>query len=382
MTRSARRSPAASGLGLAALLCLALVAAPRPARGAPRVYDAPAAALHGAAAPAVPPRPPEYLTEDLGWLEVDYHPSTRDRVRPLIARADAFRAELGALLGREVLVAPVEVRIAAVPAELDPLVAGGIDGPATAVSFGALRLAVLSAGPRLGFDPPDLERAFRHALAHLALDEATGGAELPPWFHEGFAVHAAGAGAARRAQRLSVAALRSRLLPLAELEAGLPGAGDAAAPLARAQAADLVRFLVDGDRRPRFALALDQVRAGAPLADALEAAYAATRPELERAWRADVARRYGFLPVLAGSLLLLGLIIAGKLAVQRLRGRRPSPPPAPRRRFRAAPEPRPRPARASTAQLVATLGARHRGDVDGDTDVPKVEHNGQWHTLH
>ncbi|WP_437276918.1 hypothetical protein WME90_37555 [Sorangium sp. So ce375] len=383
MTRSSRRSPAALGLKLAACLCVAVFAAPaRLAGAAPRVYDAPAASVDASAAPAIPPPPPAYHTEDLGWIEFAYHPSTRDRVRPLIARAGDIRAELGALLGRNVLAAPVKVRIADVPAELDDLVPGGLAGPATAVSFGALRLAVLSASPRLGVETPDLEGAFRHALAHLALDEATGGAVVPRWFHEGFAAHAAGDRVARRAQALSVAALRGRLLPLDELEASSPGAEEAAGSLAYAQAADVVRFLVDGERRQGFARALAHVRAGVPLEAALRAAYASTGRELELAWRADVARRYGFVPVLAGSLLVLGLLISGGLAVRRRRAKRSPPAPAPRRRFRAAPEARHRPARPSTVQLVATLGARHRNEADGDADVPKVEHNGQWHTLH
>ncbi|MGK4002031.1 hypothetical protein WMF31_05365 [Sorangium sp. So ce1036] len=382
MMRCFRHRPAALARRLAALLCLAIVASPGLAGGAPRVYDAPAAALGGAAELAVPPPPPEYQIEDLGWIEFAYHPSTRDRVRPLIARADALRAELRALLGREVLAAPVKVRIADIPAELDHLVPGGLGRPATAVSFGALRLAVLSATPRLGLAAPDLDRALRHQLAHLALDEATGGAALPRWVHEGFAVHAAGDGAVLRAQRLCVAALRSRLVPLADLEASLTGARETTTSIAGAQASDVIRFLLEGDRRASFARALDQLRAGAPFAAALEASYASTSAELELAWRADVARRYGFLPVLAGALLLAGLLVGGGLAVQRLRARRSRPLPAPRRRPRAAPELRSRPARASTAQLVATLGARQRAEGDGDTDVPKVEHNGQWHTLH
>src|SRR5690606_33755692 len=133
MMRRFRHRPAALARRLAALLCLAIVASPGLAGGAPRVYGAPAAPRGGAAAP-------------------------RDRVRPLIAHADALRAELRALLGREVLAAPVKVRIADIPAELDHLVPGGLDGPATAVSFGALRLAVLSATPRLGLAAPDLDR--------------------------------------------------------------------------------------------------------------------------------------------------------------------------------------------------------------------------------
>ncbi|WP_438015806.1 hypothetical protein WMF18_33775 [Sorangium sp. So ce315] len=382
MTHPTRRSPAALSHRLAALLCLAIAAAPGLAGAAPRIYDASAASLDAKAALAIPPPPPEYHTENLGWIEFAYRPSTRDRVRPLIAQAGAIRAELSDLLGRPALVDPVKVRIAAVPAELDRLVPGELAGPPTAASFGALRLAVLSASPQDGIGALDLESAFRHALAHLALDEATAGAPLPRWFHEGFAVHAAGERAARRAQQLSVAALGGHLLPLDELEAGLAGAADPAASVAHAQSADVVRYLVQGERRQRFARALDAVRAGAPLADALEAAYASTRHDLELAWRADVARRYGFFPALVGSLVLLGLLVAGARGVRRLRARRSAALPAPHRRLRAAPEARHRPARASTARLVATLGARHRGEGDGDAGIPKVEHNGRWHTLH
>ncbi|WP_437632075.1 peptidase MA family metallohydrolase [Sorangium sp. So ce854] len=382
MTHPTRRSPATLGHRLAALLCLAIAAAPGLAGAAPRVYDASAASLDGKAALAIPPPPPEYHTENLGWIEFAYRPSTRDRVRPLIAQAGAIRAELSDLLGRPALVDPVKVRIAAVPAELDRLVPGELAGPATAASFGALRLAVLSASPRHGVGALDLEGAFRHALAHLALDEATAGAPLPRWFHEGFAAHAAGERAALRAQRLAIAALRGHLLPLDDLEASLAGAAEPAASVAHAQSADVVRYLVEGERRERFTRALDAVRAGAPLADALESAHASTRHDLELAWRADVARRYGFLPALVGSLVLLGLLVAGGRGVQRLRARRSAAPPAPHRRLRAAPEARHRPARASTARLVATLGARHRGEGDGDAGIPKVEHNGQWHTLH
>jgi len=395
-------------LGPAALALLGLVhlAAPRPAAAALRVYDAPAAqggAARGGRPPAIPPAPAEYLTDDRGWITFVYHPSTRDRVRPLIARVDAFRAELGALLGREALTAHVEVRVAAAPAELEHLTPSVEIGDATAVTFGDLRLAAVSAAPRVALDPPQLEGVLRHALAHLALDEAAGEAAIPRWMHEGFAVHAAGDRAAVRAQTLSLAALRGRLLPLADLPSLLPAEAPETS-VAYAEAADFVRFLVeregregradrpdhgahrahgDDPQRTRFAGFLAEARAGAPLDDALTRSYGARLADLELAWRQDVARRYGFVPVLVGTLALLTLLCAGALGLRRLRDRRARPAPP---RLRARPEvelPRvSRPSRNPATPILASRAGRRRAEGDVESDVPKIEHGGRWYTLH
>lgn len=377
-------------LALAALSLLGPLLAVDAASAALRVYDAPSAgeASPRSRPPAIPPAPAEYLSEDRGWITFVYHPSTRDRVRPLIARADVLRADLSALLGREALTQRVEVRVAAAHAELGHLAPAVELGDATAASFGELRLAVLSAAPRLSLDPPELEAVLRHALAHLALDEATGGAALPRWLHEGFAAQAAGERASLRAQTLCLAALRGRLAPLSDLESLLPA--EAAAPsIAYAEAADFTRFLLEPARRDGFAAFVEHTRDGAPPPEALARAYGAGLPELELAWRQDVARRYGFLPVLIGALALIALLCAGAFGLRRLRERRPVPI-SPRRRVRAEqaaqsarasspsrpspPPPAPTPSLASRA--------RRRAELDGDDGVPKVEHGGRWHTLH
>lgn len=379
-------------LALAALPLLGPLLTVDAASAAPRVYDAPSAgeaSTHGRPL-AIPAAPAEYLSEDRGWITFVYHPSTRDRVRPLIARADVLRADLSALLGREALTQRVEVRVAAAHAELGHLAPAVELGDATAASFGELRLAVLSAAPRLSLDPPELEGVLRHALAHLALDEATGGAAVPRWLHEGFAAQAAGDRAALRAQTLCLAALRGRLAPLSDLESLLPAPAEAAAPsIAYAEAADFTRFLLEPARRDGFAAFVEHARDGAPLPEALARAYGAGLPELELAWRQDVARRYGFLPVLVGALALIALLCAGAFGLRRLRERRPVPI-SPRRRIRAEqaeqsarasspsrpspPPPAPTPSLASRA--------RRRAELEGDDGVPKVEHGGRWHTLH
>jgi hypothetical protein len=380
------RGRSARALAFAALGLLGLlkIAAPRPAAAALRVYDAQIAGaeVQGDKPPAVPPAPAEYLTEDRGWILFAYHPSTRDRVRPLIARVDRAREHLGALLGREALTERVEVRIAAASAELGHLAPAVDLGGATAVAFGGLRLAILSAAPRHALDPPHLEGMLHHALAHLALDEATGGAAIPRWLHEGFAVHAAGERAGLRAQTLCLATLRGRLSPLSELDGLLPVEARESS-VAYAQAADFARFLLHGDSRARFAAFVEHTRGGTPPPDALARAYDGGLPELEASWRQDTARRYGFVPVLVGTLVVMTLLCAGALGVRRLRRRRIAPPISPRRRIRAEIEERAsRPARSPASSVLAARGGRRRGEGEGEQDVPKVEHGGRWYTLH
>ncbi|EYF05838.1 hypothetical protein [Chondromyces apiculatus] len=373
-----------------------LLAAPRArATAAPRVYDAPGGLFTGPEGkpPSVKSAPDVYAHAERDWITLTYQPTTRDRVLPLINRVDAIREDIRALLGPHALTFPgdthVDVRIAP-PAELDQAAQGFDPGGSAVSTLGELNVIILSAAPRGSLDPDDLEGMLRHALAHLALDQATGGASLPRWFHEGFAAHAAGDHRGLRAQTLSLAALRSQLVPLSRLEDLLPA--EAPAPsLAYAEAADFARFLLEPPRRERFTALVararekQDVKALKDLSDAVAHAYEGGLPDLEIAWREDVARRYGFLPMLLGALVLLVALCAGALVLRRMRERAAARVPPPRRRFRSDPEaPVSRPSRTPLPSVTPALAssARRRAEIDPDEGVPKVEHGGRWHTLH
>ena len=92
MRSAARRLLPALVFALAWLTRLSSsLAAPEPAAGA-RPYDAPRVEPKGA---SIPPLPPEYLTQEEGWLKVAFHPSVpRERVRQLIGQAGVIRTEL------------------------------------------------------------------------------------------------------------------------------------------------------------------------------------------------------------------------------------------------------------------------------------------------
>src|SRR5262245_22146069 len=95
------------GLALTALSVGATAAELRP-------YDAPRIDADHI---TLPPIPPEYHSQEDAGVVISYHPSTRERVRPLAGHVAAIRAELSAELGLPVL-SRVEIRVAAAPSEM------------------------------------------------------------------------------------------------------------------------------------------------------------------------------------------------------------------------------------------------------------------------
>lgn len=355
-----------------------------------RPYDAP---LAEKARSAVPPRPTGYLEHEEGGFSFSYHPSARERVRAAIPAVLQARVALGAELGRDVL-AGVEIRVAAVPDEMRTLgPVEDVPAYAPALVYSKHRLVVTSLRSPRSPEPTDLGATLRHALAHLALDEALEHRPVPVWLHEGHAAFFAGDAATTRAQALVLATLKRRLLPLSELEASFP-ADAPEASLAYAESADLARFLTDKPRRGAFAAMISKIRDGESFELSLASAYEVNAPALEQSWRKDVARRYGFLPVfLAGAAVwvVFGVILFMRRAAERRREQA---------RFLARKAQRPRqqldadviavatgPAamRMTAESVIAELNAReNEGGTTmlPETDVPKVEHEGDWHTLH
>lgn len=342
-----------------------------------------------------PPLPAEYLTQEDGWLKLEFHPSARERVRALSAQAEAARKELIEKLGSDVL-GSVSVRIAAVPAEMARLSPTEPSSYASGLAFSDRDLIVMSLASPLSLEPPKAGDVLRHLLAHLALDQAVKRRPLPAWFHEGFAVHTAGDALSVRTQNLCAAATMGRLIRLEKL----PGEMPADAPqssLAYAEAADFLRFLLSADTKSneKFPRLIRAVREGETLDQALAQAYGTPLSELEQAWRRDMAKRYGFLPVMLASTLLWAIalsIFAAKRARQK-QLRKASLTPQLRRNpsegevnfgeSRA-------PARVFSALRMRERrsasriedDAMHETPIVPEPEIPKVKHEGEWHTLH
>jgi hypothetical protein len=347
-----------------------------------RPFDAPR--LDESSLQHVPTPPPEYLTHDEGWLRIHYHPSTRDHVRLLLGAAAKVRRDLAQTLGAAPL-SSMDVRIAAVPAELAHL--SPVEPPSytAAVAYSELHLILLSLASPRTLEPPHLMVRFRHALAHVALDEAVGRRAVPRWFHEGFATHFAEHDEGSRFVQLMEATMRGQLLALSELEASFPA--DVPQPsLAYAESADFVRFLQRGSNQ-KLQRVVGELAAGRRFDDALSRAYATPIEGLERAWREDLTRRYVFLPVWIAGLALSLLTLAGVLLRKR-RGPRVSRAVALLRAKRLMRDDRAKSVirtddreERTTLRVLVSRGPSTRPRRT-DADVPKVEHDGRWHTLH
>ncbi len=334
---------------------------------------------------SVPATPAGYNRFDGGWIQFHYHPSSRERVQALIAESTKVRQELTEWLGVPVL-SRVRVDIARTPGEMATFAPEGAPYPeyAAGVAYSEIGLVLLTLTPVHPTSEHDLVQVFRHELAHIALYDAVAGAHVPRWFNEGFAVLASGETSFQRLQTLWLATISENLLPLDQLDASFP-ANEADAGIAYAESVDVVRYLLRKRERFRFQGLIERIRAGSEFNVALRQSYSIELPELEQEWREDVAKLYTFWPVLfSGSAVwmgTLGLFFVG----WRKRKRRTQKTLAQWEQDEARED---RQRVAAAAPRVHIVLARNNPPPlpmlppPSETEVPKVEHDGQWHTLH
>lgn len=349
---------------------------PEPAATRPKVPIDPAPALPPRPAeaplfgriPELPPLPPEYLTREVEGMILSYHPLARERVRWLAEAAPELRRRLSEELGHPVL-GEMVIRVAVGPSDVARILpAGAPEGQETVALVEASTLIL--ALPSASVDDAQVMAAFRRGMAHLALDEAGGTGGLPLWLRTGYALRIAAHGEPERSRALWWASVQERVIPLIDLDFYLEDGGFDS--VAAAESVDFVRFLAEGDRAEAFAHLIRRRRAGESFEAAVAQAYQSDLAGLERAWRLELARHRTFIPVLLGSFGLWALLATAALIAKRRR--RPAEPeavqedaPPPRRRRRTDRRPR------------IPVGAIESAETEA---VPKVSHDGRWHTLH
>jgi hypothetical protein len=335
--------------------------------------------------------PASFNTRDAGWIHFSYPPSTRERVEPLIHDADRVRAELEARLGQHVL-KNVHVRIARTPGEMSTLAPEGAPYPkyASGVAYSEIGLVLLTLTPVHPNALDDVNEVFRHELAHVALGDAVGdGRRVPYWFNEGLAVHLSGESSLLRLRTLWSATLSGRLIPLERLDASFP-ADAGAADLAYSESADVVRFLLRQQERERFPRLIERVHDGQSFAAALRDAYGLDFVSLEYEWREEIARKYSFWPVLfSGTVVWFGVL--GLFVVAWHKRRRRSRRTLEQWAREEARAERGAPLAPAAPRVHIVLPGQQTADPPElppmtnppiETEVPKVQHEGQWHTLH
>jgi hypothetical protein len=357
--------------------------------------------LGNAEGASIPEPPDGFNTYDGGWLRMAFPPSKRHRIQPLINESDAFRDRLRELFGFPVL-DRVTVYVARTAGEMATLAPAGAAVPryADGVAYPALGLVLLTIEPKHHGSSHELGEVFRHELSHIALRDALGGRHVPRWLNEGFAVHLSGESPLTRMQALWTATLAETLIPLGDLDAHFPD--DAVqTPLAYAQSADVVRYLLRTRYTQRFIAMLSRVRRGQTFERAMSDAYGFDAyglgvSSLEDEWRRDVAKRYSFWPVLfSGSMVwlgALGLFVVGyyrkrkqqrvtldRWAVEEAQTEQATEEPASGRMHIVI---APRQRTSEPAVSVSPVSVVDVERAPREVDVPKVEHDGSWHTLH
>jgi hypothetical protein len=322
----------------------------------------------------LPPLPASYQVRRAGFLTISYPSSIYERMQPLIDKVEGWKAKLADDFGQGVLMDPVEVRIARSWDDMAALAPRDIGVPpyASGVTYRSIRLVLLSlTEPASGGEPTDLETVFHHELAHVALEDAVAGRHVPRWFNEGLAIHESDEHPLLRTKALWDATLSRTILPLAELDRSFPERSDQV-NVAYAESADVVRFLLRGGDRVRFAGLIERVRRGESFDRGITDAYGTDVRRLEYQWREECAKRYTFAPMLASGsfiwVLVFGVLVVGY-----------------RRRRRQAQETLARWEREerALAQPVETVADEAAfSDPSRVPGLPKIEHDGNWHTLH
>lgn len=333
------------------------------------------------------PVPPGFNTFDGGWIRFHYHPSSREPMQALISEATAIRRELSERLGVPVL-SRARIDVARTPGEMATLAPAGAPYPdyASGVAYPDLGLVLLTIAPLHPSEDHDLVQVFRHELAHVALFDALSGAHVPRWFNEGFAVLASGETSITRLRTLWTATVADTLIPLDRLDASFP-ANENDAEVAYAEAVDVVRYLVRQREHFRFQGLVERMRAGQEFAAALKEAYGIDIVDLEQEWRDDVAKRYTFWPVLFSGTAVWGGVLALFVLGWRKRRQRArvtlerwEREEAREDALRAVQQAQP-----PRVHIVLARGAQPGLSMPPpptEVEVPKVQHDGQWHTLH
>ena len=396
-------------------------------------------------AATLPPLPAEYVTEEASFWHVGYHPSARERIRSVMPRLSEMRDELRMALGSDVL-EDVEIRIAGLDAEMVRLTPREVAPPPTGAVFVEQHLVVVSAAD----------------AARRRSPKSRDGDSLPngPTCSFGGREPKERVGARRRQHRGS----RRKCWRRRRNERSEPQTARNHSVVVRRRVRDSLRARTRGDSRrnalsrpppagrcltsrswvsawaakttkmltrqtssvssarptraPALPAVVEKVSGGSDLDEAIATAFGSDRAGVDRAWRRDMAKRYGLFPVLALSLALwlalwvVGLvrrrraIAASESTVARMRALR-------RNRILDADgvitittRPSKRDAVASPhlvegkRQHDAVYADRPAAGVGGDAptrsrstspgeatppkviEVPKIEHDGDWHTLH
>jgi hypothetical protein len=155
----------------------------------------------------------------------------------------------------------------------------------------------------------DLEHLLKHEMAHVVLHRASGGADVPRWFHEGIAESMAGGISLGRAQTLASAVFGPGVPDLERLEAQFHGDDSQDVAVAYAAARDLVEHLrAQGEDGAKLRQVMSELRRGESFEAAIAQAFGKPLGEIVGVWRTGLPARFVWYPLVAGGGMPLALV--------------------------------------------------------------------------
>lgn len=145
----------------------------------------------------------------------------------------------------------------------------------------------------------DLDSLLRHEMAHVALYRATGGNEVPRWFHEGVAESFGNEIDLMRSQTLAGAIFGSGVPRLEQLEENFHGVDAIAATVSYAAARDFVNHLRGRDDGSDLRQVMSEIRRGTSFEGAFVKSYGRSLDELDSEWRTGLTGRFVWFPVIS-----------------------------------------------------------------------------------
>lgn len=159
---------------------------------------------------------------------------------------------------------------------------------AAGLSFSNQARIILVNGSGAAGERIDIDATFRHELAHVAMDVASGNRGVPRWFNEGFAIMHASEWTADRSTLLSQAAAGGSLTPFEQLERSFPAHHNSAS-LAYAQSFHFVRSMKTRYGEDVYSRILERIREnGTSFNDAFAAVTGESIRLSEARWKADL----------------------------------------------------------------------------------------------
>ena len=171
-----------------------------------------------------------------------------------------------------------------------------------------------------------IEEVLKHEYAHLVLARALKGHEAPQWFDEGFTMLQSRGWNFSWTYILSRGVLSKTLIPLEELADGFP-LDQHQAQLAYAQSFSFVSYIKNGYGTEALPRLIKGIANGLDAEEALRQATGLGLRSLERGWKAELKKRYSWVPIatsffslwfLASLLFLLGYWLKRKRAKRTL----------------------------------------------------------------